>query len=168
MYIYIHTYVHIYIYRYINTYKGTHIRIEVHIYIYGLGSRAATPPQPPCFGDPFLGPLPGLSTTTVTGIELVGATILVTVLVFGGWDRHRDVKPPIVASPDSRKFSTCRATCHLEYGISSWHDIVLCMVVFGFCGGRLQNKVGTGTEPTTQTTVRSCRVSMQCSASAPE
>ena len=84
MYIYIHTYVHIYIYRYINTYKGTHIRIEVHIYIYGLGSRAATPPQPPCFGDPFLGPLPGLSTTTVTGIELVGATILVTVLVFGG------------------------------------------------------------------------------------
>ena len=44
---------------------------------------------------------PDLSATTVTGIELVGATILVTVLVFGGWDRHRDVKPPIVAAIDT-------------------------------------------------------------------
>ena len=59
-------------------------------------------------------PLPGLSATTVAGIELV--------LVFGGWDRHRDIKPPIVAGigfvviypRDSRKFSTCWAGCKIR------------------------------------------------------
>ena len=106
-----------------------------------------------------------------------GATILVRVLVFGGY-RHRDVKPPVVAgigilwchvSPDFRKFSTCAATSHLEHGISSWHDIVLYMIIFFLHRGRLHYTTRTKTEPTTQTTVgRRRRVLMQCSASAPE
>ena len=135
------------------------------------GPRLLRPPHPAPQGSagrvakkgipPPLAPPSQSFATTVTGIELVGATINATVLVFGGWDRHRDVKPPMVAgtgifgchvSSDFRKFATCGATSHLEYSISSWHDIVLCMIVFVFCGGRLQNTVRTGTESTNQTT----------------
>ena len=99
------------------------------------------PPPPPC-GIPLTGPTSqGCLRQQSQGSSWLGATILVTVLVFGGWDRHRDVKPPSVAgigifwchvSPDSREFSTCGATSHLEHGRSSWHDIVLCMTVFVF------------------------------------
>ena len=41
---------------------------------------------PPLYSPPW--PFPGLSAAPVSGIELVGAAILVTLLVFGGWDRH--------------------------------------------------------------------------------
>ena len=113
-------------------------------------------------GMPTLGPpFPGLSATTVTGIELVGATILVTVLVFGGCDRHRDVKPPNVAGigmfwchvyPDSRKFPTFfhmrgnfpSRTWHKKLARRALHDC-LCF----FAGAGLQT-VRTGTGPTTQ------------------
>ena len=53
-------------------------------------------------------------------------------------------------SPDSRKFSTCGATSHLEHGISSCHDVVLCMTGIVFARGWLQNPVRTGTVPTTR------------------
>ena len=62
---------------------------------------------------------------------MVGATILETVFVFGGWDYHRDVKLLIVAgigpswcyvSLGSREFSICRATSYLKYGNSSWRE----------------------------------------------
>ena len=44
--------------------------------------------------------------------------------------------------PDSRKYSTCRATSHLKHGIGSWHVLVIVMrmIVFEFveagCGKR--------------------------------
>ena len=49
------------------------------------------------------------------------------------------------------------------------NDIVLCIIVFVFCGGKLQNTVRTGAESTTQATGgRGRRVLMQCSTSAPD
>ena len=49
-------------------------------------------------------------------------------------------------------FSACRATSHLEHGIGSWHDAVLCMIVFVFAGAGCKPRLRTGTGPTTQTT----------------
>ena len=58
-----------------------HTYVHTYIRTYGLGSRAARPQPRPLHGIPAW-PSP----------KRVGATILVTVLVFGIWDRHRDVK----------------------------------------------------------------------------
>ena len=91
---------------------------------WGSTTPIARPLTPPMLSLPPLTPLPSqVFATTVAGIELVRATILVTVLVLAGWDRRH-------VAPDSRKFSTCGATSHLEHSICSWHDIVLCMIVF--------------------------------------
>ena len=63
--------------------------IELKLYVdcigYMVSGPGLLPPHPPTpWYPPAPAPFPGLSATTVTGIELVRATILVTVLVFGG------------------------------------------------------------------------------------
>ena len=105
----------------------------IYIYIYGW-SRARIPgcypPPPPPSIPPFL----GLSATTVTGIELVGATIFETVLVFGC----------------RRMGSTSRcqtANCRCDW--DSWCRVSLTLASFRHAG---QLPLEHGTEPTTQTT----------------
>ena len=39
-------------------------------------------------------PLPELPATTVAEVEPVAGASLVTIVVFGGWDRHSDAKLP--------------------------------------------------------------------------
>ena len=132
----------------------------------GLLPPHPAPPPPHDIPGPPLAPPPRAvcdNSHRVTGIELVGATILVRVLVFGRWDRQCDVKPPIAAgigivwchvSPDFRKLSTCAATSHLEHGISTGAGYITRFVP-------KQN-------PPPKPQGRRRRVLMQCSASAPE
>ena len=108
---------------------------------------------------PTVSPPPNPPSQGVTRIELVGATILVTVLAFGEWDRHRDANRPIVAAigifgvrfPDSRKFSTCGATSSRTWHkwLARYRALHDCLC---FCRGRFQRPVRPGTEPSTQTT----------------
>ena len=113
---------------------------------------------------------PGLCVTTITGIELIEATIVMTVLAFGGWDRYRDIiKLPIVAGIGlfGVTFSLTLASfmqgnfpsqSYLNHGISSWHIILICKTRFA----PEQNP------PPKSQRKRRRRVSIQCSASAPE
>ena len=69
-------------------------------------------------------------------------------------------------SLDSRKFSTCRATSHLEHGTSSWHDIVLCMIVFVLAGAGCKTRFAAEQNPPPKP--QGEEASGVCSANAPE
>ena len=61
--------------------------IYIYIYIQTVTDSIYTyHPLPSMVFPPSSAPSPGLSATSVTGIEPVGGTIFLTVLVFGGCD----------------------------------------------------------------------------------